>query len=85
MLVPLRTMYAQTLSAETTVAQALQASPAIGSAFVARRTACVGCYLVRFCTLGDAAGYYHLPLEAFIDELRLVHSDFTDTQGESHA
>jgi hypothetical protein len=56
-------------SPELTVAQAVEASHAIPSVFINHRTACVGCYLARFCTLRDVAKTYELSLEPFLDEL----------------
>jgi hypothetical protein len=73
------------LSADTTVAAALEANPAIESIFIARRTACIGCYLARFCSLGDSARYYDLPLQTFIDELKLASSDIIVSQGGTNA
>ncbi|HET6846744.1 MAG TPA: hypothetical protein VFH29_07905 [Anaerolineales bacterium] len=73
------------LSADTTVAAALEANPAIRSVFVARRTACLGCYLARFCTLRDSAQYYGLPLMAFVEELALAGAENAISKGEAHA
>ena len=78
-------MNANALSAEATVAQALDANPAVAAVLTAHRTACVGCYLARFCTLRDTSNYYEIPLEAFIDELRHAASDSNDSQGGTHA
>jgi hypothetical protein len=69
------------LSAETTVAQALEISANAASQLMARRTACVGCYLSRFCTLRDTASYHNFPLNPFIDELRQATSDTIVSQG----
>jgi hypothetical protein len=41
----------------------------MSTVFVARRTACVGCYLAGFCTLGDVAKTYGFSLEEFLGEL----------------
>jgi hypothetical protein len=73
------------LSAETTVAQALEISTNVAPRLMARRTACVGCYLSRFCTLRDTARYYRFPLIPFIDELRQATSDIIVSQGGPHA
>jgi Fe-S cluster biogenesis protein NfuA len=78
-------MRAQTLSDDTTVVDALRTSPAIGSVLLSMRTACVGCYLARFCTLSDISKHYRLPWQAFIDKLRRVQSDFDHPKGESNA
>ncbi len=57
-------------TADLTVDQALGVSRSIPGVFVSHRTACVGCYLSRFCTLRDATKTYELDLESFLDELR---------------
>ncbi len=57
-------------TAEMTVEQALAASHSIPGVFLIHRTACVGCYLSRFCTLRDATKTYELDLGSFLDELR---------------
>jgi hypothetical protein len=74
-------MNASTLSADTTVAQALEANPAVGPFLTASGTACVGCYLARFCTLRETSNYYNLPLDALVDELRLTASDIIVSKG----
>lgn len=33
-------------------------------------TACVGCYLARFCTLKEVADAYGIPLDRLLEELR---------------
>ena len=63
------------LAAHTPVAEALDRSPRISKIFVARHTACVGCYMARFCTLWDTATIYELPWDAFIAELRGAEAD----------
>lgn len=73
-------MISNLIVAETTVASALQANPAIQHVLNQKRTSCVGCCLARFCTLRDAAAAYALPLDTFIGELRnvsTVHSSRT--------
>ena len=39
------------------------------SVFNAFETACVGCYLARFCTLADVAATYNLPAETLMDKM----------------
>ena len=63
-------MAAELFSPNLTVAQALATSPHAFTAFVARRTACVGCSLARFCRLEDVATAYGIPLEELLGELR---------------
>jgi hypothetical protein len=65
-------MSASPLSADTTVSDALQRNAAVQGVLLAWRTACVGCYMARFCTLKDTATAYGLPWEAFIRELSSV-------------
>lgn len=52
------------------VAEALQHGADIPKVFIQRKTACVGCYLMHFCTLEDVAKTYGLPLEEFLGELQ---------------
>ncbi len=59
-------------SPELTVAQALDAAPATSTVFMDHRTACVGCYLARFCTLREVAKTYGLSPGAFLGELQQV-------------
>jgi hybrid cluster-associated redox disulfide protein len=59
-------------SANTIVDQALGQSPLIVKVFIQNETACVGCYLARFCTLEDVAKTYGLSLDHFIKELRQI-------------
>jgi hypothetical protein len=54
-------------SLETTVPQALDIHTS--SVFLRHKTACVGCYLARFCTLRDVANTYRLSPEVFLSEL----------------
>ncbi len=55
---------------EMTVEQALGVSHSVAGVFLSHRTACVGCYLERFCTLRDVASTYKLPLVPFLEELQ---------------
>jgi hypothetical protein len=57
-------------TAEMTVEQALGVSHSISGVFLSHRTACVGCYLARFCTLRDVSSTYKLPLAPFLEELQ---------------
>ena len=63
-------MSAPLFSPDLTVAQALQSDGDLSRVFLDRRTACVGCYLARFCTLEDVAKTYGIPLEGLLGELR---------------
>lgn len=63
-------MAALLCSSNLTVAQVLEQTPReVAAVFLARKTACVGCYLVGFCTLEDVAGIYRIPLDEFFGEL----------------
>jgi hypothetical protein len=48
----------------------MQSSRDLSRVFVARKTACVGCYLAGLCTLKDVAKTYCIPLDEFLGELR---------------
>ncbi len=74
-------MNTDVLSADSTVADALDVGPHVAALLNARRTACVGCYLARFCTLRDTAAYYDFPLDEFINELRRTSSEIIVAQG----
>ena len=54
---------------KTTVAEALQKDPHIFKVFIQSKTACVGCYLARFCTLRDVAEIYGLEMDHFLGQL----------------
>ncbi len=57
-------------SPETTVLEALGETRQCARVFTAHHTACVGCYLARFCTVADVARTYRLSEHAFLDELQ---------------
>ena len=57
-------------SPSLTVAQALLANESVSAVLISRKTACVGCYVARFCTLQEVANAYGLPLDDFLDELQ---------------
>jgi hybrid cluster-associated redox disulfide protein len=63
-------MNAAPFSPKLTVEEALQKGQQTPRVFIEHKTACVGCYLMHFCTLEDVAKTYGLPLEDFLDELR---------------
>ncbi len=63
-------MSCQPFSSNTTVQQALDAAQGTDKVFNQHRTACVGCYLARFCTLQDVARAYSLPLDPLVAELQ---------------
>jgi hypothetical protein len=53
---------------ETSVADFLRAMPKGVGLFTDFHTACVGCYLTRFCTLKDVVTTYELDEKAFFEE-----------------
>lgn len=55
--------------AETTVAEALARQPGVSQVLISNKTACVGCYFARFCTLKEAASAYSLDWDEFQREL----------------
>lgn len=54
---------------ETSVADFLQQTPKAVRFFVNQQTACVGCYLSKFCTIRDVIEAYHLEEKSFRQEL----------------
>ena len=72
------------MSARTTVFQALLQEPAIAAVLTARRTTCVGCYMARFCTLWEAAEVYHLPWDHFVEELKACACEPAQDIGGNH-
>jgi hypothetical protein len=69
-------MAAPLYSPDLTVAQTLQSNGDLSRVFIDRKTACVGCYLSRFCTLEDVAKTYEFPVDEFLGELqRAAHAD----------
>ncbi len=57
---------------DTKVADLLKSNPAAVSFFIRQQTACVGCYLSKFCTLEDVVNTYHLNKQSFFEELAKV-------------
>lgn len=58
--------------AEITVADLLKSNPAAVRFFIHQQTACVGCYLAKFCTLEDVINTYHLNQQSFLEELATI-------------
>ncbi|GAB4503194.1 MAG: hypothetical protein Fur0043_01860 [Anaerolineales bacterium] len=52
-----------------TVAQAFQASRRAVNVFIAFKTDCVGCPLIRFCTLQEMVDSHQLPLQDLLTAL----------------
>ncbi|MFH1184298.1 MAG: hypothetical protein V1755_04570 [Chloroflexota bacterium] len=72
-------------NADTTIAEALEGTPGITKILIARRTACIGCSLARFCTLRETAAAYRLPWDAFINDLRRAASETSQNTGGVNA
>jgi hybrid cluster-associated redox disulfide protein len=51
------------------VQEVLSDWPQTASVFQSFKTACVGCYLARFCSLKEVAGSYDLQFDAFLEKL----------------
>lgn len=51
------------------VHEVLNQWPQTAIVFQSFKTACVGCYLARFCTLKEVAGSYDLQFEALLEKL----------------
>jgi hybrid cluster-associated redox disulfide protein len=57
---------------ELSVAEVLRRWPETARVFNEHNMGCVGCSLASFCTVGDAAVAYQLPLDSFLAELQQV-------------
>jgi hybrid cluster-associated redox disulfide protein len=57
------------ITPDQTVARVLQTYPETIHAWIAVQTHCVGCYLMRFCSLEDVAHSYDMELSVLLDEL----------------
>jgi hypothetical protein len=57
---------------ETNVADLLKSNPLTVSFFIHQRTACVGCYMAKFCTLEDVIQTYFLNKQSFLEELSKI-------------
>ena len=53
----------------TCVLETLKDWPETASVFLARQTACIGCYLARFCSLQDVADTYHVQPEELMEAM----------------
>jgi hypothetical protein len=58
------------ISPDQTVAQVIQQYPETIHTWIALKTNCIGCYLMRFCTLEYVAKSYNIKLEALLEELK---------------
>lgn len=58
------------VSAHSLVAEVLALGPEMALLFLDWRTECVGCSLVRFCTLEDVSRYYGLDLDQMLNQIQ---------------
>ena len=65
-------MEPQSISQSFTVSEILQKYPETSRVFIEEKTACIGCYMARFCNLKDVARVYGLETETFIREMQQV-------------
>jgi len=54
---------------DQSVQEVLKKWPRTASVFRELRTACIGCYLARFCTLEEVAATYHLQTQTLLKNL----------------
>jgi hypothetical protein len=54
---------------EITVADLLKSDPSAVIFFIRQQTACVGCYLAKFCALTEVIKVYQLDENQFLEEL----------------
>ena len=54
---------------ESSVAELLMKNPQAVRVFINHHTACVGCYLARFCTVNEVIDIYSLDEDEFIKEV----------------
>jgi hypothetical protein len=59
----------------TSVLEALNDWPETASLFRMFKTACIGCYLARFCSLQDVADTYHILPEELMEAVRKATQD----------
>jgi len=70
---------------QQTVHEILNAWPATVNVFNNLKTACVGCYLARFCSLADVAITYDLPTGELMQKLCEAIEDLhIITTGDNH-
>ncbi len=67
------------LDPELTVQHVIEDHPQTIRAFIALRMNCVGCYLMRFCSLSEVAKYYNIELQTFLAQVnKAVDCDLPD-------
>ncbi len=78
-------MDAPVFSAYQTVDEVLRSRWETHRVFLDRKTACVGCYLSRFCTLADVAATYRFPVEELLADLEgAAHANQSTLIGAHH-
>jgi hybrid cluster-associated redox disulfide protein len=53
-----------------TVETVLQQWPQTWVVFKTQKTACIGCFMQKFCTLQEVADIYQLPVQELLNELQ---------------
>jgi len=71
-------MEPRSISQSLIVSEILQKYPETSQVFIEEKTACVGCYMARFCNLRDVADSYSLEIEKLLHDLS--HSIENKTQ-----
>jgi hypothetical protein len=59
----------QQISQNWIVSETLRRHPGTSRVFLEKETFCVGCYMARFCTLGDVAQAFGLETETLVAEI----------------
>jgi len=72
------------LQHQTIVSDVFRNWPETVSVFMNRKTKCVGCFLQKFCTLGDVAEMYQFPLQDLIVELENFIPKTYTLKGDTH-
>lgn len=62
-------MKAALLTPDRTVAEVVQEYPKTMHVWLAFKTDCFGCYLMKFCSLDYVAKSYHIKVNTLIEEL----------------
>jgi len=65
-------MEPRSISQSLTVSEILQKYPETSQVFMEEKTACVGCYMARFCNLRDVSQVYGLETETLVHEIQQV-------------
>ena len=59
---------------DTPIEDLLKSDATVIRFFIQQQTACVGCYLAKFCTLEDVINTYKLNEQSFLSELSKIIS-----------